>query len=257
MNTAGRILTLYDRLLGLDRNPDVPMVNAWAKVFELTTDGPQLEDDVVNCLQALRAELDLLRAKLLAKGAPEELLHYGYTRLRNATSTTLIGGGWKGMSEEQLKPENRLCFSWANWTLRDESEDDMPPEQMLSLRSELDSLEQSLQGTDMTQYLRGFVQRQISTIRSALQMYGVQGVKPIETALHQVAGAYTLEKSRVKEEHKMATESAKDVFSRVEALIEKTATTADRLDKIRNTSGGPWTLSTSVGHVLLAGHQNT
>lgn len=257
MNTAGRILTLYDRLLSLGRGTDVPMVKAWAHVFELTSDGSQLEDDVVTCLQALRAELELLRAKLLARGAPEDLLHFGFARLRNATSTTLIGAGWKGISEEQLKPENRLCFSWANWTLRDESEEDMTVEQMSTLRGELDSLEQSLQSTDMTQYLRGFVQRQINTIRSALQMYGVQGVKPIETALHQVAGAYTLEKNRVKEEHKMATEPAKDVFSRVEALIEKTATVADRLDKIRNASGGPWTLSTNVGDVLLARSQST
>jgi hypothetical protein len=46
----------------------------------------------------------------------------------------------------------------------------MPADELAALRGELDSLETSLQDTDMTPYLRSFVQRQIDAIRSALRV---------------------------------------------------------------------------------------
>jgi len=39
------------------------------------------------------------------------------------------------------------------------------------LRGELDTLEASLQDTEMTPYLRGFIQRQIDAIRTALCVF--------------------------------------------------------------------------------------
>ena len=155
------------------------------------------------------------------------------------------------MSAEVSKSENRVSFAWANWALRAEDEDDMPAEELATLRSELDSLEASLQDTEMTPYLRDFIQRQIDAIRTALRLYRVRGVKPIEEALHKVAGAYTVEKSRVEAEHEKASEPAKSVFARAGAVIEKTAKVADNLDKIRKAGEGAYTLAASVGPLLL------
>ena len=145
---------------------------------------------------------------------------------------------------------------WANWVLRDENEEDMPAEELATLRGELDTLEASLQDTEMTPYLRGFIQRQIDAIRTALRVYRAQGVKPIEEALHQVAGAYTVEKSRVEAEHAQASEPTKTLFARAAAVIKKTAEVADNLDKIRKAGEGAYTLAASVGPVLLTYGQN-
>ncbi len=256
MNTAGRLLSIYDRLVSTSRGNDVSMTKVWAKVFDLPPDSPHLEDDVVTCLQAMRSEMELLRSKLQAIGAPEDLMHPGMARFRNVSSAAHINAGWNGLRDEASRPENRLSFAWASWALRDESEDDMPADELAALRDELDSLEASLQDTEMTPYLRGFIQRQLGAIRSALKVYRVQGVKPIEEALHQVAGAYTVEKSRVEAEHAQASEPTKNLFARAGAVIKKTAEVADNLDKIRKAGEGAYTLAASVGPLLLTYGQN-
>lgn len=252
MNTAGRILSICDRLTGGARGNDVSMVKVWAEVFELAPDSPSIEDDVVTCLQAMRSEIELLRSKLAAMGAPEDLMQPGIDRLRNVTSTAYIHVGWGSLRDEASKPENRLAFMWANWVLRSEDEDDMPTDELATLRGELDSLEASLLSTDMTPYLNSFIQRQIDAIRAALRVYRVRGVKPIEEALHTVAGAYAVEKSRVEVEHTKASEPAKTVFTHTSAFIEKTAKVVDNLDKIRKAGEGAYGLATSVGPLLLA-----
>ncbi|MDO8450346.1 MAG: hypothetical protein Q7T10_16225 [Rhodoferax sp.] len=252
MNAAGRLLSIYDRLVGGSRANDIAMVNLWAEVFDLPPESQHLEDDVVTCLQAMRSEMELLRTKLFALKVPEELMHPGIVRFRNVASTANINAGWNGLREEISKPENRLIFMWANWALREEDEEDMPDDQLMDLRSELDSLEQGLQDTEMTPYLRNFVQRQVDVIRTALRVYRVQGGKPIEEALHQVAGAYTLEKGRVEAERAAASEPAQGVLARAAAFIDKTAKVADNLDRIRKASDGAWTLATTVGPLLVA-----
>lgn len=192
MNTAGRLLSTLDGLLRHKLGDDASMLKVWATVFDLPADDPNLEDEVVVCLQATRSEIELLRVRLQAMGAPEDLMRTSMVRLRNYTSTANINKAWKNFREEATKPENRQAFLWADWTLRAEDEDDMPADELVTLQTELDSLETSLQGTDMTPYLQGFIQRQIDAIRTALRLYRVRGVKPIEEALHRVAGAYTV-----------------------------------------------------------------
>lgn len=256
MNTAGRLLATFEGLQKHSPGNDVPMIKVWAKVFELPQDDPYIEDAVVMCLQATRSEIEVLRLRLTMLGVPENLMHPGIVRLRNYTSTANIHVNWNNFREEAVKPENLLAFMWANWTLRGEDEEDMPADELADLRSELDSLEASLNDADMTPYLRGFVQRQIDAIRTALRVYRVQGVKPIEEALHQVAGAYTVERFRVEAEHAKASDPAKTVLARAGAIIEKTAKVADNLDKIRKAGEGAYTLASSVGPLLLAYSQN-
>lgn len=250
MNPAGRILSIYDRL-AQRRADDTPMLNVWAGVFDLRLDSPHLEDEVVTCLQALRAEMEFLRSRLTAIDAPEDLAHVGITRLRNAASTTNLNTPWKSLSPETTRPENRLCFAWANWALRDEDEDDLPDEELAALRTELESLESSLNEAEMTTYLRDFIQRQIDAIRAALRVYRVQGVRPIEKALNEVAGACKLQEARIKTEYATASEPTKTVIQRTSDVIEKTAKVADNLDKIRKFGEGAWSLASNVGPLLL------
>ncbi|MCA0175760.1 MAG: hypothetical protein LCH73_05650 [Proteobacteria bacterium] len=252
MNSAGRLLEIYVRLLNINSGGnDVSMTKRWAQVFDLPTEDPTIEDDVVTCLQALRAELDLLKAKLEARGVSDSLLQPGFARLRHISSTAILNSGWSGNREDAARPENRIPFMWANWVLRDEDEDDMPANEMAQLRAELDSLEKSLSETDMSPYLRGFVQRQVDTIRTALKVYQAQGVKPIETALQQVAGAYIVERPRIEAENAKASEPARSVLARAGTIIEKIAKVADNLDKIKKAGEGAYTIAATIGPAML------
>jgi hypothetical protein len=117
-------------------------------------------------------------------------------------------------------------------------------------------LEESLQKTDISPYLRNFVQRQIDAIRSALKLYPVRGVKPIEEAARQIVGSCSLEAQIIAKEYSKASEPAKSAFTRVGEFIEKTAKIADNLDKIRKAGESAYTLASNVGPFLLTLGQN-
>ncbi|MCK0510927.1 hypothetical protein [Aromatoleum buckelii] len=251
MNTAGRLLSIYTRLIGTARANDLPMIKVWAEVFELPTDSPSLDDEVVTCLQAMRAEMELLQTSLLAMGAPEELFEVAMRRFRNTASPVYLNQSWGGLKDEVSRSENALTFNWANWALRDEDENDLAADELAALRSELDSLEKSLQETEMAPYLRAFVQRQVDAIRAALRVYRVRGVKPIEQALRTVAGAYGLERSRLEAELARAAEPARTLLDRTTALVKNVAEAADAIDKIRNGGETVYALATNVAPFLL------
>lgn len=251
MNTAGRILSIYDKLTGPSRQQEQSMVWVWAEVFGLSQDSPHLEDDVVTCLQAMRSEIDLLQVKLRMLGAPDDLTQPGLPRLRNATSAVFLNAQWKGIREETSRPENRVALLWANWTLRDEDEDDLPADEFAALLAELDSLEQSLHATDMTSYMRGFIQRQIDSVRAALRLYPIRGAKPIEEAARQVVGTCHFEAPLLDKELEKASEPAKGVFAKAGLFIEKTAKVADNLDKIRKAGEGAYALAAAVAPAVL------
>ena len=255
MNTAGRLLNVYDRLVGTGRANDAPMMKVWGEVFELP-EGSALEDEVVGCLQALRGEMDLLQARLQALGIDDELMRPGFQRLRNITSTAYINAGWNGLREEASKPENRIPFAWANWVLRDEAEEDLAADELSSLKKELDALEKSLSDTEMSPYMRGFIQRQLSAIRAALRLYPIRGVKPIEEAARQVVGTCNLEAAVLAKEFERADAPARGVFTKVGHFIEKTAKVADNLDKIRKAGEGAYELVANLGPALLAWTQS-
>ncbi len=141
------------------------MVNLWAKVFEIESDTPHLEDEVVTCLQALRSELALMQTKLDARGVPLSLVHHATNRLKDLSSSGRINAGWMGLRDMASKPENRVELDWARWALGSDTEDDLEDGDLADLRGDLDALEQSLIEAGMTPYLRGFVQRQIDAIR--------------------------------------------------------------------------------------------
>ena len=137
MNTAGRLLSIYDQLLSHQLGNDVAMLKIWTTVFELPEEGLNLEDAVVTCLQATRSEIELLRSRLLSIDVAEDMMSPGLPRLRNYTSTTALNSGWNNFREEAIRPENRLFLVWANWALRDDVEDDMSANDLATLTGEL------------------------------------------------------------------------------------------------------------------------
>ncbi|TAL23265.1 MAG: hypothetical protein EPO01_07530 [Aquabacterium sp.] len=162
------------------------MVQTWAEVFEVDLSHPHLEDEVASLVMALRAEIKFARERLDAYGVPANLTSPGFERLTQVASPGQLHSTWNGHRGNIQPPECRKIFEWAAWALREEEEADMSSEELRTLRSELDSLETSMREADMAPYLRDFIQRQIDTIRTALRMYGVQGVKPVEEALQRL-----------------------------------------------------------------------
>lgn len=249
MNPAARLHRIYDQLAG--QTHDRHMVQTWADVFDIDQRSPHVEDDVTSCLMALRAEIDLTRQKLGALGVPDELTSPGFERLRNVAAPGLLNSSWNQQRGNIQPPECRKVFEWAAWVLRDETEPDMSSEQMDALRSELTSLEDALQNTEMSQYLKDFIQRQVETIRAALRLYGVQGARPLQDALQKVAGAYTVERGRIEQERAAAPEPAKSVLSRASGFIDRTAKVCDGMSKIGKFGEQAWSLAGTVGPLVL------
>ena len=85
----------------------------------------------------------------------------------------------------------------------------------------------------MAPYLRDFIQRQVETIRTALRMYGVQGVKPVQDALQKVAGAYKTQEKPLAQAYEAAKSPAKGLFERASGVVDRVAKVSDSLCKIK------------------------
>lgn len=127
----------------------------------------------------------------------------------------------------------------------------MPADDLIALRTEIESLEVSLSATAMSPYLRDFIQRQVDTIRAALRVYGIQGTRPLQEALQKVVGAYTVERAHVEVESECAPEPARKLIAKTSEVIKKTAEVCDSLDKIKKFGEGALSLATSVTSLVL------
>jgi hypothetical protein len=236
MNTGARLHRIYNRLAA--QATDQPMVQTWAEVFDLDKSLPHLEDEVANLVMALRSEIKFARERLDAYGVPANLTSPGFERLTNVASPGQLHSGWNGHRGNIQPSECRKVFEWVEWALREEDEGDMSAEELQDLQSELDSLEASLREADMAPYLREFIQRQVNTIRTALRMYSVQGVKPVEDALQKVAGAYKTQERPLAQAYEAAKPPAKNLFERASGVVDRVAKVSDNLCKIKKAEIG-------------------
>lgn len=251
MNPAARLLATYDKLVDVSLSDDTQMMEVWKQVFATADGTTTSEDDIIACLQALRGEVDFVRMRLSDNEVSDELLSTGFARLRDVASPAQLHMTWKSHRGNVIPPENRLSFQWATWVLRNEDEGEASAEEMAELRAELESLETALRTTEMSPYLRDFIQRQVTVIRAALRVYAVQGARPLKEALTKVAGALTVERGQVEAEAQKAEPEAKSLLSKAGAVIEKTAKICDGLDKIGKFGERVWTLAGTVGPLVL------
>lgn len=249
MNSGARLHRIYDKLAA--QVTDLQMVQIWAEVFSLDKSSPHLEDEVANLVMALRSEIKFARERLNAYGVPANLTHPGFDRLTQVASPGQLHSGWNGHRGNIQPPECRKVFEWVEWALREEDEADMSDEEMRQLRSELDSLEASLRETDMAPYLREFIQRQVETIRTALRMYGVQGVKPVREALQQVAGAYKTQEKPLAQAYETAKPPAKGLFERASGVVDRVAKVSDNLCKIKKAGDEAIAVGSAVSALVL------
>lgn len=250
MNPGERLLKTYDALVALSH--EAPMTTIWGQVFAINGPTHEQEDAVTNCLIALRDELDFAQRLLLDKyEVPADLLKPGFQRFRETASPGRIHSGWSGLRGNIQPPECRQAFMWSAWVLRDEAEADMPDEEMGGLYKEMAALEEALVSTEMSDYLRTFVARQIEVMRNALRLYRVRGVHPVNEAMKSVAGAFTLDRTRLQTEISSADEATKGVLSKTTNWIRKTAEVCGDLEKIKKTGESAASLAGELGPLLL------
>ena len=249
MNPATRLLVIYDTLI--QQQGDRAMLNIWASVLGLDEKNAHLEDDVTTCLVALRQQIDFARMRLDSHGVPQELTQPGFDLLKTVASPSHLNSGWHGHRGNILAPECRHAFTWSAWVLGDEDEADLPTEEMTALLADIEALENGLQTSEISPYLRDFIQRQVDTIRAALRLYDLQGARPLQDALQRVAGAYTVERGRLDKEYEVAPEESKGILAKAGSMIKKTAEVCDSLDKIKKFGGEVGTLAASVGPIVV------
>lgn len=248
MNPAERLLALYEKLVR--QTTDQQMVKTWAVVFDLDPTGPALEDEVNACVVALRAQVDFTRTRLDEHGVPSNLTDPGFTRLRSVAAPALFHQSWNGHRGNIQAPECRHAFQWAAWVLRDESEQEVPPDELKGLLNEVLDLEQALRDADMSPYLRSFIQRQIDAIHSALRVYPVSGVRPLREAMTSVVGAITIEDERLVAANNTAPPDAQTVLAKASSFIHKTAGVCDNIDKIYSFGEKAVSLTTKLAPLL-------
>jgi hypothetical protein len=249
MNPAERLLSIYEKLVS--QHQDRSMLQTWAEVFGLEIDSENLEDEVTTCIIALRAQIDFARVRLTANEVPIELTSPGFERLKLVASPGQFNQSWNNMRGNIQPPECRQSFAWGTWVLRSEAENEMHSEEMTELLAGLKSLEESLGDTEMSPYLREFIQRQVNTIRAALRVYGVQGVRPLQEAMRKVVGDMKVEEVHLIQENEAAPEKAKGVLAKTAEIIDKTAKVCDSLDKIKKFGEGAYSLSCKAAPFFL------
>lgn len=240
MNSAQRLLVIYDKLMAIA--PDQPMRAIWTTVFRLDTGGATpSEDDITACLIALRAQIDFARLELTGLGVPANLQDPGFAQLKDAASPSLLNTSWHNQRNSIQRPDCRLAFLWGAWVLREKDEHEVSPETIEDLLAELNQLENSLAGASIPETLRDFIARQIATIRSALRLYEIQGIRPVSEAMRKVVGDITLEGKSLKD----SAESSPDGRSRLARtaeIVAKVAKVCDDGKKIVDT--GKWVAAT-------------
>lgn len=230
MNSAARLLNLYDALVAIGN--DAPMTSIWAGILELDAQSPSIEDDATACLMALRSEIDLVSAKLSAVGVPLDLTNPGFPRLRSTASPTYLNQSWNGIKGNIQSPECRHAFMWSAWVLRDDEDDDMQVSDKAELLAALDEFEGSLAQSELSPYLRDFVQRQVITIRHALRASKIQGVKPLREAMRKLAGDIKIEDAKFRDAAATAPAEGKRALTAMAEVVDKAAKICDGVEKV-------------------------
>lgn len=199
---------------------------------EHKSDGKQPDEDAITAsLLVLRDEIELIKARLADKGCPSELYESYLRRVRNLASPTISGQPWKS-HKAGLPSDVRLALAWAAWFLPSE-EDELTPDKWSSLMSELDAVEQSVDASGLSPYVREFILRQINLIRTALRHYGIAGIAPVESALEQTYGALTKNRSILEAEAASAGPEGKTLLKKFTGAIHATAKAAETVDKLQ------------------------
>lgn len=229
MNSAKRVLQIYDNLVSTRQ--DTSMRQVWASVFELNESDPELEDNLVELLTALRKKVDEIRLSLTSQDVPDELTHPGFARLKETASTSNLNASWSSFKSNIQAPETRLALCWASWVLRNENQRELDNEGLMDLLNELKVLEESILKTEMSAKLRAFLMQKIQDIKNAILLSKVEGSESIKNTFESIVGSIVTVDANLTEE----INKSEDKKSVVNAFVQKFrqfAEFGDNLEKL-------------------------
>lgn len=243
MNPASRLNELVQFFHSA--NPNAAIKEAWEKYMG-SASTPLTEDEVLDVIQAVLAEIRSMEAKLKEIGAPASLYKDCVAQLRTGFSPTQLAAAWKTHQEQMLRRATPLALQWASWALSQFDENDIPEESMESLRTSLAEQEKLLQETNLPAGLREMLERQTAALRRALHLYKIQGVAPLRKAVSDSVGELQTASTELVVTVEAGEPKAKQVLKQGMALIGKAAEVADKGSKAMKFGKEVYELGTSA-----------
>lgn len=228
MNPASRLNDLVEFFNSA--SPKAAIKEAWEKYMG-SASTPLTEDEVLDVIQAVLAEIRAMEAKLKEIGAPANLYTDCVTQLRAGFSPTQLAVPWQSHREQMLKRATPLALQWAAWALSQFDENAIDEEAMESLRTSLAAQEKLLQETNLPAGLREMLERQTAALRRALHLYKIQGVAPLRRVVTDSVGELRTASPELVAEVKAGEPSVKQAFQQGMAMIGKAAEVADKGSK--------------------------
>ena len=229
MNPASRLNDLVEFFHSAD--PKAAIKEAWEKYMDAAST-PLTEDEVLDVIQAVLAEIRAMEAKLKEIGAPANLYAECVTQLRAGFSPTQLATGWHVHREQMVKRATPLALQWAAWALSQFDELEIDEVALKSLRTSLAEQEKLLQETNLPAGLREMLERQTAGLRRALHLYKIQGIAPIQKVVSDSIGELATASQDLVAEVDASSTSVKVVFEQGKKMIGKAAELADKGSKV-------------------------
>lgn len=243
MNPASRLNDLV--VFFSSANPNAAIKEAWEKYMG-SASTPLSEDEVLDVIQAVLAEIRAMEARLKEIGVPVGLYTDCVTQLRTGFSPTQLAAGWSAHREQMVKRATPLALQWAAWALSQFDENEIAEKDMESLRISLAEQENLLQETNLPAGLRDMLERQTAALRRALHLYKIQGVTPLRKAVSDSVGEFQTASSELVASVEADKPEAKKVLKQGMALIGKVAEVADKGSKVIKFGKEVYELGTST-----------
>ena len=247
MNPASRLNELVNFFASA--NPNAAIKEAWQSYMGSTSTS-LAEDEVLDVIQAVLAEIRAMEAKLNDIGAPASLYTDCVAQLRAAFSPTQLATAWAGHRQQMVNRATPLALEWAAWALGQFDEDEIDEEAIKSLRVSLAEQEKLLSETNLPAGLRELLLRQTAALQRSLNLYKIQGAAPLRKVVSDAVG----ELRTVPQELAVAVEAAdsnvKRALKQGMTLIGKVAEVADKGSKVFKFSKEVYELGASTLNIF-------
>ena len=248
MNPASRLNDLVEFFNSA--NPNGAIKEAWEKYMG-SASTPLTEDEVLDVIQAVLAEIRAMETALREICAPANLYAECVNQLRAGFSPTQLATQWIHHREQMLKRATPLALQWAAWALSQFDENEIDEEAMKSLRTTLAEQEKLLEETELPAGLREMLERQTAALRRALHLYKIQGVAPLRKVVSDSVGELQTASNELVRAVEAGDPNARQVLKQGMALIGKVAEVADKGSKAIKFGKEVYELGTSTWTSVL------
>lgn len=236
MNSASRILSIYDTAIQGTRNPSQSVLAVWQDTFRQVFGSTNIDEDEASlCLQTFRSEISLLETKLLEKNCPRELFENALQRIRTIASPLHLGTQWSSVVGNATPPDVRLTLAWAAWVLPSEEHESAKID-IEALAKQFSELQNSIDTADLPPEIRSFMLNQIKILKSALRHHSIAGTAPITEALEKTAGALLKRRRDLKNQELNTSPESAAWLARMRDGLDNIAHLCEKSEQAKNGS---------------------